>query len=209
MAYPQIDDILEVAFYSLLGEQVAVNVRHYRVYNVEGAGLSDQALANLVSARAAPRYKAWMPASHTYMGCKLQIISPVKRPHVTSTSNAGAGALASDPLPDQCAAVVKLKTDFVGRKNRGRVYLGGFTEVANGEGNRIEAATQTQILAWASDLLNPYVATDGNNGVGLSPIIWQRGLEAYTNITSYQVNASWGTQRRRSTINRPDAIPIL
>jgi hypothetical protein len=209
MANPVNGDVLEVAMYVDLVGQLGVNVRHYVVSGVVGGGPSEKFIADELSLGISTRYVSWFNADTAFLGVKLQAISPTRRPAVTSTSGAINGAVVSDALPDQVAAVVKLRSGMVGRSKRGRMYLAGFTEADNTASNSVSAGTQLAISVLMTYMLQPISVTNAGAVAILNPVIFSRKLGTHVPIASYAIHTEWGTIRKRSQINRGDAFPVL
>ena len=69
-------------------------------------------------------------------------------PEFVGAGAAVSGTGAGDALPRSVALVVTLRTASAGPRNRGRVYLGGFDEGANGPGGNPSAALITAAPAF-------------------------------------------------------------
>jgi hypothetical protein len=79
-----------------------------------------------------------------------------------------AGGDASQALPPQCAWVITLYSDQIGRRHRGRIYVPGFSENKQSDGNWGAAELTTMNTALAT-LVNKYgpsgTATDFQWGI--------------------------------------------
>lgn len=103
----------------------------------------------------------------------------------------GTAVLA--PLPNNCAVLVRKRTDLGGRRNRGRMYFPPFM-IGEGDVNqngRIDAADVTAFQAVCTDLFDTLVS---NN---LQPVVWHENGGAGTQVTSFLVQPVIATQRTR------------
>jgi len=204
-----VNDTLETSAYLSLGLQVGVNVRHWRISAIAGASLTDLQVAEQLSALVGPLYKAFMDATYTYVGIRAQIITPQRWPAVTTNIEQGVGDLASDPLPSQTAAVVKLQTGLIGRSYRGRMYVPGFTETHNSVSGGITPAGNVLLQALVVVFTTPVTFNVGADSVSLVPVIYSRKLDSSQTVIGSTTHTRWGTMRKRSSINRPDGLPVL
>lgn len=202
-----VGDIIETKVFSKLGEQVAINVYHYRCSAFTGVSRTDQEIANSMESVGGPKYKAAMPGAALHLGTTVQIIQGGVLPvRAVSVTEAGVGARAADALAPQLAVLVRKNTGIAGRANRGRVYLPFFAEDEEDANGEVNAAGQAAATVIAAYYLNQINIAAGGSSVTLDPIIWQRTDRTYVNITSYTVRSLFATQRRRSLINKPDAF---
>jgi hypothetical protein len=94
------------------------------------------------------------PFLHTdtrLLGVEIKDLREADLPSVPSTAPAANGTSTANALPEGVALVVSLLTAKAGRSNRGRVYLGGFTDDAtDSAGHAVDGlvtAAQDFILA--------------------------------------------------------------
>jgi hypothetical protein len=103
-----------------------------------------------------------------------------------------AGGETSNLLPYNVAALVSLRTGFTGRSNRGRCYWFGYTE-ASSVGNVFNVTSQTNLAGAYTD-----IQVDIDTLLSGSSIT----VVSFTNasrrdVTSFNVESSWATQRNR------------
>lgn len=202
-----LNDIIEVKHFCSLGNQQGINVLHYRVRAKAGAGLTDAAVAGLMSSVIGPLYKAYLPTVARYEGCRIQVVWPLPvQVAVPDTSGAGVGTIATDPLPSQAAMLAKKATTLAGRRNRGRIYLPFWGESQSDATGKPSAAA----IALAATLLTAELVETiygpGADTVTLTPILWRKGGPDYQDVVQVIIRSAWATQRRRSLINRGDQI---
>jgi len=120
------------------------------------------------------------------------------------------GATGSSPgtaLPNEVAAVVTLRTQFVGPQFRGRMYVPGWATNALGTGNVIAAGAVTGLINWSSIIAGVLASQGFQFGIGhYSRLEYTSasgghhdarppGLEPITSVTVRDNH--WDTQRRR------------
>lgn len=103
-----------------------------------------------------------------------------------------AGHEASNLLPCNVAALVSIRTGFTGRSNRGRAYWTGYTE-ASSVGNVFNATSQTN-LASAYDDMQTNIDADTP---GSSMVVVSFKNSSKRDVTSFNVEGTWATQRNR------------
>lgn len=101
------------------------------------------------------------------------------------------GGEAGDPLPENVAALVSLRSDFSGRSNRGRAYWPGYTE-ASSDGASFNTTSAGHLADFYDDL----------NGLNLNGFPLELVVVSFKNaiaraITSVIVEAAWATMRNR------------
>ena len=184
----------------------------------------DQALANTLATGVA---SAWI----TNMGprCPSSTIlfvlgvrdlsSPSLTEFVAPTTGAGGTAVADD-LPGGDSCVVTLRTALSGHRYRGRVYVGGFSELENTAGGAISTAAQTGAAGFISAIDTLLQAHTMRLAVISRPAYAQSFTKTWTNpdgtvqtethtrparpgavtqVTSVAVrNSIWDSQRHRN-----------
>lgn len=199
--------VLEASYYCRLdGKQNAINVVHYRLDTAVADPSTMDTVAAALSSSVATEYKAFMHAGNAYDGLKLRIPGPLGTAAVISRNGAGAGTnLGAGIAPTQLCIVTSLRSATAPARVRGRIYFGGFCNAdIDVSGN-----PTVGLIALANSLLdkvviNPKVIVVAGVNITLTPVIYQRGLLLVWPITSRVVRTAFGTQRRRSEINRGD-----
>lgn len=108
-------------------------------------------------------------------------------PHPTNTD----GALASDPLPTQCAALITFRT--AEKKSVGRRYIPGFTEDDSSDGGNISSATLANLAEYAAALIGGTTIA----GNIFKPGHWRKLYEVFSEWLLPVVDTVYRTQRRR------------
>lgn len=193
--------------------KITSNGRSLRVviHHIIPAGTSvNVALADslFTSLRAlwATNLQAQCPSTTSFSGIDMRDLRQQGQPLVSSTGASQSGTGAGDALPNSVAACLTVRTNRAGRQYRGRMYWGGFAELANGPSGTIIAATKTALDAFAANFIGAAnvsgmvfgvmhrpTAFDPITGLPISP-----GLGFTTPATSVVVrDVLWDSQRRR------------
>jgi len=191
--------------------QVAMNVYHWVVTNQVGTPTSDSEALIFLDNITAPSEKLLMSNKALYHGSDLRRIFPVPPTLPISTIlNQGGGSTADDQIPGQVAGLVSLKAALGGRKYRGRKFYPYPPESANDINGNMEGAYQVVLQAQVNLIFATRVVNNnaGTGSVTIVPVLWHRSDSTYDVITSFQARPFWGTQRRRSDVNRTDALPF-
>jgi len=126
----------------------------------------------------------------------------------TNTGTAGTGS--AEPLPNQLAAVVTLRTEFAGKSYRGRLYFSGADEDQNTSQGLIEGAYNTALVAFVT-AVSGAMADEGITLSVLSapryanltpPLDIQTWPGAITPVVAGGIltrDTQWDTQRRRKS----------
>ena len=184
----------------------------------------DQALTNLIGASIKSAWTSNMAprcnSSTALNNVGLRDLSSANFPMFLDTGATIVGTGTGDSLPGGTACVVSLKTALAGKRYRGRVYIGGFTETENTVGGGISALAQTAAAgfvtaidttlkthamalavlsrpAFAQTFTHTTTDASGNTNV----VTHNRGSRpgAITQVQSIAVrNAIWDEQRRRN-----------
>lgn len=205
-----VGDIMRIRAVTYANDQVAVNVRHFRVSAVTGTQATPLQIATAFDGALAPAYKNMMSVNANYRGVGCQKIFPLP-PALESTvvANAGAGLVAGNLLSRQTAGIMTIKTASAGRKYRGRIYY-PFPSVGSSDANGIPTNAYLALIgaiaiAWGLVGVNTTVAGVGGNTT-LVPIIWHRATNTYDDVTSSASSQKWATQRRRGSFGRVNVL---
>lgn len=219
----------EVKLYFSYSGALAIVVLGARV---QGSPLFDQAMANTLGSGIKATFSSQLAAQMATTTSLVRVgVRDLRTDHLTEFRDTGApvaGTAVGDPMPGQVALCITKRTARSGKSFRGRAYIGGYSEAANGTtGNASQAA---------ADAATTFLASIGTNfsGVGLFPAVMTKPQEDVrivettthadgstttrvlshqtskignvTDITSYESrNLAWETQRRRN--NGRGALP--
>lgn len=198
--------LLELTTYCRMSDQNSLNVGHFYVTAKTGT-VTDTALVSAWSQMFADELKPLMAPDASYKGLKLQVMKPTKFDYQTSTTGNGVGTRGTECIPSQVAALIRLRTGLGGRKYRGRKFIAFPDETANTASGDPTVDYRGELTGIA-DLWGTTYAINlgGGNTVTVQPVLFHRADGSYTYIGSYEIQAKWATQRRRSEINQNDAL---
>lgn len=203
------DDVLEVTLEGTNEQQPWALVRHYLAASVTAPQAFLDMLVDHFENVVLP---AWQNVATTLWVAECISISRVApKPmnvYYKGFAPAIVGEVATDGLPPQSAAIVRLLTDEVGPRNRGRAYLCGVPE-ASTNGGVLLASVQAdwQLIATAL-AATPVIAGDSAvpcifSRTSYGPVNPQEvptAVNTYTSaITSGTLQGNIATQRRRRT----------
>lgn len=198
-------DVYAVRLFTALGDQAAVNVRHYRVTTQQGTGATDAEIAAAMALIYPPAMKNMLVSAANYHGLNVQKIFPLPPTvAVPSSVGAGPGLDTSEPLPRQVSGIITLRTAFAGRRYRGRIYIPFPGELANDPNGVPSVAYVTGLVALANLVLPPVVAGAGGNTSTLTSVLFHRDTNTTDAITNAVAQSKWATQRRRGSYGRPN-----
>lgn len=201
-------DVLEVRFVCKANNQYSVNVRHFLVAaGMIGAPTLDTAAGGF-DAKFAPLFKAILAQGASFFGVGVRRISPTVSLESLSLVGRGAGLVTGDLMSTQTTSVATVRTSLPGRKNRGRMFLPYPSETDNDATGRPLATYMATANAICVPLYSQTTYTVGAQNFKADGVLWHRSTRTYTPIAQAYVRPDWGTQRRRSQINRPDRAPF-
>ena len=102
------------------------------------------------------------------------------------------GNRASEPLPNQVSMVVSLRSSLIGRRYRGRLYVGGLCEDVSDSGTWNSAFRQGMETIW-EDWLNISFGVITNAKL----VVYSRTYEIATPVEYVSISQYPGVQRRR------------
>lgn len=208
---PSVNDILEVRIFCdrTLSGQAAVNVRHYRVTQVQGSGATNLVIAQFLDTAFHSKYKPLLCDSARYKGVGVRRIFPLPAETETLTGgNMGSGTATGQALPEQTCGVITLRTDLGGPRYRGRVYIPFPAEDSNDSDAKPTTAYYDNLTLLGDVLAAGMSPGSGGNTVDMVPVIWSRKYGTWRDVTGRQSRFKWGTQRSRGTYGAKNPSPI-
>lgn len=204
-----VGDILEMRVLCVSGDQIGVNVRHYRV-NTEVAPIPTHLdIANSLDNVFAPLYKEVLSSLATFRGIGIHKVFPLPPTvEAQSTLNVGPGLRTGDILPSQTSGVVSLRTALAGRRFRGRAFIPFPAEVSNDAAGVPNGAYQINLGLIMNALIASRNVNVGLGSVGLVPVIYRRIAHTSTDIQTGIARTIWGTQRRRGSFGAANIPPF-
>lgn len=179
------------------GVPAAVNV--YGARNRNGVAIT-QALTNTIGAAIRAAFVVASTGWNNSVGTTITLhqvglrdINQPNLPEFIDTGTPAAGLATGDLLPLNVSLCVTLRTANAGRSFRGRSYLWGFTETANGATGTANAGLLTSAVTWVTAIQSAL------NSSNFSLAVVSRSRSIVSDVTSVQVrDAVWDTQRKRS-----------
>lgn len=161
----------------------------------------------LTTGAAWTAFAATMTTNSSFFSVSVRDVNTANLPIISSTNPAVFGTAAGTALPTEVAAVGTLRTDRVGPRYRGRIYLTNFATNAMGAGNVIAATAVTAINNWLATIAGAFTAN------GYTWVLGLRARAAYTGVSgafhpardaeTRQISLAslrdnhWDSQRRR------------
>lgn len=174
------------------------------IVNTFGLHLTDAsnasvALANSVMLEYAAAWQGLISSQYQVMQCVLYGFNGLGPSEVIVSTEAPVRFINDvGPLPQNCAALVRKRTDMAGRRGRGRMYLPGIQEASVSPTGIISGALLAQLQPAADDFLAGLEAIVGVEGMVVLHRSEGAGVEpAPTPVVSLQVDERIATQRRR------------
>lgn len=204
-------DHLQVKWFCRQAEQIAINIRHYRVETLVGAP-TDQEYADAFSATVGPSYKSVLSTNASYFGMTLyQFTVGGWVPLANSRSGSGPGTAGVEALPRQAAGLITLRAAGAGRSQRGRAYVPFCPETFNDTGGVPTAAAIAAFdnLAFCFQGTLTIVGIVGGGFTSdVNGEIYHRGAGGFDLINTFVSQPKWATQKRRGSYGKANSDPF-
>jgi hypothetical protein len=204
---PVTGDIIQVRVTCSEGNQISQNVLHYLLTVTGGGGMTQLQIATAFQNVVSPTYRQMMPATAFFEGVRVQNLSPPMAV-AAETNLHNAGTATGNGMPRQASALIRTHTEFAGKKNRGRVYVGLLSSVFLDPGGILNGAGFALVSNLAT-LIGPTVPLAfGGQTVNLALGVRHPNLPAppgtpsLTLVSSVEPTAFLATQRRRGDFGR-------
>lgn len=144
--------------------------------------------------------KSYIPNSYHVESIRLYALDDNLRApvapciYVPSTTLAGTGSSA---LPPQVALVVSTNSATIGRKGRGRFYVGPLANGAISADGKAGSTVRSTALNGAQTLLNALRIDGTGTATAYAPVTVHRGTTTCSVINKVRVDELFDTQRRR------------
>lgn len=188
------NDVLRVTAEMTVNSHDLQNVYHFRSTNV--GGVSDAKALDDMAETMEDMYQkidTLLTDTLTFDAVRVQNVTQGTLLGSADWPLLVAGTLATSLLPEAAAALITYGTVF--SRVRGGTYYGGFTETENATGGTLTAATVTQLVALAAELLGEYVY----GADSYRYIVYNTILKTFAVPVSAAIQTRWRTQRRRRT----------
>jgi hypothetical protein len=181
----------------------AVNVLHFRN---AGSVAVDQSLANGIASDVSAAFSSnvgvggqWN-SSTGITRVDVRDLNTANQPEFTAPVSGALGTASAELLPKQVALVVTLRTALAGRSFRGRVYVPGWSEIANQAGG----VASTTTMSLADGIVRNIRANLSIRGLIMGVVSTRankapRPVNIITDVVSLAVRDNqWDNQRRRN-----------
>ena len=205
-----IPNCVEVVLNWLLADlKTAHNVLHGSVTGsfTPTATIAQAIFAGLSTGAPWTGFAGALSTSTKFTGVTLRDLRTANGPLISSTGALVPGTDAGIALPNEVAICATLRTNFAGRANRGRLYLGGISTVQVQADNTFPTAVQTAINTWLNNVaavlsaqgITWAIAQPARNGyTGSTGTIHPARAAGLVPVTSQLVRDNhWDSQRRR------------
>jgi len=210
MATLALDDILEVNIYCILQNQISVNVRHFRVFNMApGEDFSDLDVAAAAAEEFSTLYAPVIATPCHFRGVRVRRIHPTETAWVQNVAFDTAGSAGADIMPKQVAGLISLKSNVPGRAGLGRVYMPFPAEQSNDTDATPTATYITNLAAVAAKFVQLNVANPTPAVMQMEGLVLNRAVPPDSGIIILATaQDKWATQRRRGDYGRINTSPI-
>ena len=196
-------DVLRIVFQCRAGDQLGLNVRHYKCTAIVGVGSVDLlAIATAFYVNFNSLYTQLLSEHALFEGTSCQRVSPDETSTYASTDAGIPGESVGDLLPRQVSGMITLYSPLIGRKNRGRCYVPFPGEAANDVDSTPVAGYVTVLQELADLLAAPQDISAGSATATLVPVIRHADATSETQLDRGVARDKWATQRRRGSYGR-------
>lgn len=202
-------DVIEARIVCRLGEQISINVRHWRISEILVPEPSLQAIADRLHADFLPKYQAVLSSLAEFRGVIARKIRPLPpSADFIGSGAAGFGLVAGAPMPKQISGVISLKTTLAGPAGRGRAYI-PFPSTGSHETDTTPDPTYIANLnVIAAEMAGNILVTEGAGTLNLRGVVFHRLAGTSTDVNDAVSRNRWGTQRRRGDFGQPNISPV-
>jgi len=176
----------------------SLNIRHYRVDSVAGAGPTpaEAALGFFDALRVA--YAPLMATTTTFRQVAVQQILPLPRKRIGYANQVPVtGTGGAQLLPKQVCGMVLLETPLSGNANTGKVFVPYPSEDDN-DATGVPNAAYDLLLVDLGILMSGQLTVGPATGnATCTPVVFHRESLTASAITGYSIGSKWHTQRRR------------
>lgn len=202
-------DVVRVAIFCKMANQVSVNVRYWRAGPVVGSSATDLNFITALDAAIQGHYKLLLNNKAEYLGIKGQVIFPFPKAIVETNANQGVGTAGANALSSQTAGLIKLTTEDAGRAGRGRLYVPFPAEEDNTDEGKPSGGYKDSMDDLGAEMVTTFtVDPTMADPTLMTPVLFSLASGGHKFLTGRSVRSDWATQRRRSQINKADVSPF-
>lgn len=202
-------DIMACRVVTDKGEQLGLNILHYRLVAFTPPGPTLEEMAQALDGHISPLWRGLMSSSADYRGVLLRRVWPGPTLDATSRIAIGPGGLAGNAIPPQVSPYCTLYAGPPGRRGRGRIYFPFTADTHVAPDGTMNAGGQTAFTLNVGQMITPLTTTGAAAGSATLQLgIYARDLHSIQDVVSFRVNIRFGSQTRRSFTRRPNVIPV-
>lgn len=204
-------DVMEGRVVCQLGDQIGINVYHWRAANsnvIGGQPVTTVEAVAFMDAGAHVVYPGVLTQAAIYFGMGLRRVLPTITLEDGTSVNQTAGTRLFDPLPASVCGLLAIITGLGGRRQRGRKYMPFPAQDCIDSAGKPAAGYKTSILSvggWYSATLS--ITGGSGSTVDLIPVI-KHGDNTTDDVTIVAARQNWGTQKSRGGYGRPNVLPV-
>lgn len=165
-----------VLYWNLIDGKIGHNVLYGR-YSGAFAGSQAQCnsiLTGLSSGAQWTAMAAFLATATALNGVSIQDVNTASQAKFVSSVGGGNGTSASTAMPSEVALALTLRTAFVGRQFRGRLFIPGWATNAIGASDTVAASAVTAATNWGGTITSVFA------GQGYTFSLGQRARVDYT-----------------------------
>lgn len=209
--------MIQATVVSSFRNQVANNVLHYRYLALSDTAPSVDdldAFTQQLRLTIVDDFKECLSQDARYEGLSIRWLSPGGKDFdkvYTLAQGAGPGT-ADTPgtAPSQVCGLIRKRTEFAGRRGRGRFYMPFVPEDALLPDDLPALAYRTLLSSLGAQLIETLNVTFQGQMTAFEPgIASTRSAQSFTPIVAALVANGFATQRRRGYFGRPNVVPVL
>jgi hypothetical protein len=196
--FPTGFNLVVVRLGTTMSGQSNVNVLHYTsAVGVVAPTALHTAIYNYWAATIIPPFQAASNNQLSYVYLETQLSTPGQ--HFMAYRGFFTGVTGSNgdvALPNEVAMVITRQSSYIGRANRGRIYLAGQTSTDVLSGTGLWTAGSVATAEAVGSVLNDSIVEVVSGSVW-APAVVPKDLHTFTPLNHYRVNTSPRVQRRR------------
>lgn len=189
-----VNDIYRIGIKQTLHLQNILTILHYRQTASADPPNDQLSIAERVATTIVPLMKAVQSSELWHDLVYSQKIWPLPPLVPTEQKTApGAGGVAGGSLPTSVAVTITKRTQFAGRKYRGRAFIAGVPVTSESDSQ----LAQAQMAAWQQLADGMALTLQGFNENIYQPVLWHQGPKTWDAIVACSARTVLRNQRRR------------
>lgn len=201
MANAVVNNLFRAILHGRDAHSIFLNIRHYKVTAVTGAGLDDTVVARAINTTLSTTYLDTFSSeislekvtAQRLTAAGVAILDAVEDTHFLPAPGTGTGG----EMPSYVAGIVSLRTGLAGKSGRGRIFCWPPSEGFNDVTGVPNATWKANALIFGTALLSTITSTVGADSITLVPCLFSKVFGNATPLTNVLVRAEWADLRRR------------